>query len=318
MALFDVEPRTSTRRWRPRSRRARGRASRRPQGRAAPSAQSRSGRHARAPLRVPSVVRVHRLDLFHAPSSEPGRPPATSAGRGGRASAGSRRDPGVDSDLGRRVDADADAGEPAAAAEERVEVRDLGGTRTPRPPWFVGRSLRTVMRSMPWPRPFGATRSPRSMRHVTWPSPGPVVYSGLRKRSSGRRLRDEDDRARRRLVDDPDHAQGDLRQERPVGAGEPLEVLGLPQLPVEVRGQLDGRLLDRLDGAGRGDRPGVRIGQDRHACRRLVRGRAGKPRLEAGQVEAARVAELVAQRVDHGAGEDCQARAGRTRSARSG
>ena len=95
------------------------------------------------------------------------------------------------------------------------------------------------MRSMPWPRPFGATKSPRSIRQVTWPEPGPDRVLGLAEAKQGQAPRDEDDGPRRRLVDDPDRAERDLREERPVGAREALQVLGLPHLAVDVGGHLD-------------------------------------------------------------------------------
>ena len=41
----------------------------------------------------------------------------------------------------------------------------------------------TLIRRQPFPRPGGATKRPRSIRHVTTPQFGSVSYSGARKRS---------------------------------------------------------------------------------------------------------------------------------------
>ena len=82
------------------------------------------------------------------------------------------------------VDLGPDAGEPAAAAEERVEVRDLGPTLTfaasPSGAW-----LETAILIMPLTAPGSGDQQAALDPPCTWPWPGPISYSGRRKRSSG-------------------------------------------------------------------------------------------------------------------------------------
>ena len=208
-----------------------------------PDARRRCARHREA------AIDERRLSAARSGCSAP-------TGDGGRSRRASERrkplgHPGLDAELGRAVDARPNAGEPAAAAEERIEVRDLGAHVTFAISAASGSSLDTVIRSMPCrARPGDQEPALDPPRHLAEARAGLVLRPVKAKQRHV--ATDEDDGRARQARRRPGSAPREIRREiRPVGAREALEVLGLPHPCGSLDRHLDLGLLDRAHGASR-------------------------------------------------------------------
>ncbi len=164
------------------------------------------------------------------------------------------RDDHVDAQLGLVVEEAADAGEPAPAGDQRVEVDDLGADGAGD---LVGGDvflLRPAHRQAQVAAPATGGRDQQAL--VDLPRDRAVMRAEVVLRrveaQQRERARDHHDLTRVGRVADLQQAERDAREEAPVGARQPLEVLGRPD-PVELCArQRDLGLLTAADPAALG------------------------------------------------------------------